>query len=184
MNRDADAAQAFLVWLLQNPTSDQPLEPSGDLISDSTDPRDFTGVHTSEVMNQTDQIMNPVHQHHAETHNTMLTNFSQPTLSSSAQPYGGDTLSFELGEMSAVQDRFYAVLKRRLQTEIEQNPPLFPWESEVLEYETEAIATPLVPVSAWMQRIRARLPVPMSEQVLATLFSQCQSIVHRSQQQG
>ncbi|MGK7889398.1 MAG: hypothetical protein AB4042_08685 [Leptolyngbyaceae cyanobacterium] len=183
MNRDADAAQAFLVWLLQNPTSDLPLEPSREPTSDPTGTHEFTGVHTSEVRSQTEQTMNPVHQHNAETHNTMLT-FSQPTLSSLAQASGEDSLSFELGEMSAVQDRFYAVLKRRLQSEIAQNPPLFPWESEVLDYETEVVAVTMAPVSAWIRQIQSRLPVPMPEQVLTTLFGQCQGIAHRSLQQG
>lgn len=183
MNRDADAAQAFLVWLLQNPTSDQPLEPSREVTS-TTGANEFTGVHTSEATNQPNQTMNPGHQPNAETHNTMLTNFSQPNLPSFAQPSGGNTLSFELGEMSAVQDRFYAVLKRRLRAEIAQNPPLFPWESEMLEYETETVPAALVPMSALMQHIQARLPVPMSEEVFANLFSQCQAMVHRSLKQG
>ncbi|MGK7891681.1 MAG: hypothetical protein AB4042_20315 [Leptolyngbyaceae cyanobacterium] len=183
MNRDADVAQEFLAWLLQNPTSDQPLEPSGDLTGDTTSAHESTGVHTSEVLNPTDHTMNPAHRHD-ETQNAMLTNFSQPHWPSSVQPNVEDALLFELGDMSAVQDRFYAVLKRRLRAEIQQNPPLFPWESEILAYETDSVPATVVPVAAWMKQIQDRLPVPMSEQTLATLFSQCQTMVHRSLQQG
>ena len=184
MNRDADAARAFLMWLLQNPTSDQPLEPSGNPTSDNTSFNKRTGVPTSEVTNSIDQTVNPIHRHNAEDQDTMLTNFSQLNLSSSGQPPGGDALSFELGEMSAVQDRFYAVLKRRLRAEIEQNPPLFPWENEILEYEEEGVSTSVGTFTYWLRQIQERLPVPMSEQALVTLFNQCQTVVHQSLQHG
>ncbi len=46
---------------------------------------------------------------------------------------------FKLGDVPAVQDRYHALLKNRLQSEIEKNPPLFPWETEQYAYETDWI---------------------------------------------
>ncbi|MEL7144715.1 MAG: hypothetical protein AAGL08_21240, partial [Cyanobacteria bacterium J06573_11] len=45
--------------------------------------------------------------------------------------------SFNFGEIHAVQERFQSLLKQRLLLEYENNPPLFPWESEVSEYPAE-----------------------------------------------
>ena len=42
--------------------------------------------------------------------------------------------TFQLGEIPTVQERFQAVLKRRLQIQIENHPPLFPWEYQLQEY--------------------------------------------------
>ncbi|NET51319.1 MAG: hypothetical protein F6K09_22110, partial [Merismopedia sp. SIO2A8] len=123
MNRDADTAQKFLEWLLRNPTSDQPLEPSGEGARTPTGADESTGLDHPEVI---DQKVKPVTQRIAETPNVMLTNLSQPNPISSAPSEGEDALSFEFGEMFAVQDRFHALLKNRLRAEIERKPPLFP----------------------------------------------------------
>lgn len=37
------------------------------------------------------------------------------------------------------------LIKRRLKQEIERNPPLFPWETAVHEYEAETAETPGAP---------------------------------------
>ncbi len=37
-------------------------------------------------------------------------------------------------EVPDMQSRFQAVLKRRLQMQIESHPPMFPWETEVSDY--------------------------------------------------
>ncbi|MGF1498346.1 MAG: PatU [Elainellaceae cyanobacterium] len=86
-----------------------------------------------------------------------------------------------------MQDRFHALLKRRLRTEIEQNPPLFPWEVDVNDYESEhpdvAIAEQ-VPAQFWLNHVQQQLPVPMSRSVLAQLLMQCQELAQSSLQQG
>ena len=188
MNRDADAtsnapkgfSQSFPqdVWdWLFPPTSDNFVEPSGEGTVD------LVGSDGSE---DSDRNVNSVNQLNADTQNVMLTNLSQPN-PSSTQSHVGDTVSFEFGEMSAVQDRFHALLKRRLRDEIERNPPLFPWESDLCDYEPEVLdwePAQLVPVSIWLKQIQERLPVPMSDQLLADLFSRCQEVVHGSLQQG
>jgi hypothetical protein len=113
---------------------------------------------------------------------------------------------FNLGEIPAVQDRFYSLLKHRLQTEIQQNPPLFPWETEIHDYETETVpyaaiasestlentpelASPAgnqkVPAWIWSNQLKTlNLPVPMPEKVLAQLFQRCQDVMQSSLLEG
>ncbi|MEM9213503.1 MAG: PatU [Cyanobacteria bacterium P01_F01_bin.150] len=189
MNRDADATsnspeefsqssiQELWNWLFPNPTPDDFNVPSGEGTGD---------LLGSDGSGDSDRNVNSRNRPNADTQNVMLTNLSQPNLSST-QSSIGDTVSFEFGEMSAVQDRFYALLKRRLRDEIERNPPLFPWENDLCDYEPEVLdwePAQLVPVSIWLKQIQERLPVPMSDQLLAVLFSRCQDVVHGSLQQG
>ncbi|MGF1538787.1 MAG: PatU [Elainellaceae cyanobacterium] len=86
-----------------------------------------------------------------------------------------------------MQDRFHALLKRRLQVEIEQNPPLFPWESEICEYDAEEsdyLRTNIVSSQFWVRQIQRRMPVAMSEQLLGTLMHRCQRLTLGSAQIG
>ncbi len=101
----------------------------------------------------------------------------------------------ELGEIPAVQDRFHALLKHRLQTEIERNPPLFPWETEIHDYEAETssygtVDFPPVPqavpasagsglsVGLWRDHLRQlNLPIAVPEPVLAQLMQRCQELL-------
>ncbi|MGG6294597.1 hypothetical protein ACQ4M4_09245 [Leptolyngbya sp. AN02str] len=79
-----------------------------------------------------------------------------------------------------MQDRFYALLKRKLRTEIESNPPLFPWESEMLEYEAEPTA-----LQIWLQQLRSlNLPTTLPESVLERLLGQCQVMMQSSLREG
>lgn len=101
--------------------------------------------------------------------------------------------SLEFGETPAVQDRFYALLKRRLETEIQRNPPLFPWESELHDYEASSrspvgsgavsqagnAAANKVPAWLWSNQLQTfNLPVAVPDAVLAQLFQQCREVVH------
>lgn len=120
-------------------------------------------------------------------------------------PPRGESL-FKPGEIPAVKDRFYSLLKHRLQTEIQRNPPLFPWETEIHDYETETVPyaaiasettpedTPVLASAAGNQRVPAwiwsnqlktlNLPVPMPEKVLTQLFQRCQDVVQSSLLEG
>jgi hypothetical protein len=78
-----------------------------------------------------------------------------------------------------VQDRFHAILKRRLQAEIQRNPPLFPWETEVTDYDYEQAE------SSWMTQLRTmNLPLALPEPVLAELLGQCRRVVQLSLLEG
>ncbi|WP_448598797.1 PatU [Thermoleptolyngbya sp.] len=83
-----------------------------------------------------------------------------------------------------MQDRFYALLRHRLREEIERRPPLYPWETEVREYE-DALAPELATATVWASQMQVlNLPVPMPEGVLNRLLEQCQSLLQSSLQEG
>jgi hypothetical protein len=92
------------------------------------------------------------------------------------------------GDIPAVQDRFYALLKHRLQSEIQQNPPRFPWEQTAMDYRDEVALNPAFAVdlrSLWLAQLRRlSLPVAMPDNVLAQLLEQCQSLAASSLKEG
>lgn len=124
--------------------------------------------------------------------NSSTSDFSESNRSFAKEP------SLELGDVPVVQERFQALLKNRLQSEIQKNPPLFPWESELLDYgsEPEVAALPghltETPAPAgvlpgWLRQVKdLKLPVParIPEPVLATLLQRCQELVQSSLQDG
>lgn len=109
------------------------------------------------------------------------------SLDSDSGPLALESVSIvNVGEIPAVQDRFHALLKHRLTVEIEQNPPLFPWESDLCEYEAEeaeAIAG-VVSSQFWLKQIQRQLPVPMAEPLLMELLDHCQRLAQSSAQIG
>lgn len=99
------------------------------------------------------------------------------------------------GDIPAVQERFEALLKSRLSLEIEQNLPLFPWEDEVLEYQSDRAASPDMADSVvsglsksgslWLAQLRRlAIPVALPETMLASLLSACESIAQTSLREG
>ena len=90
---------------------------------------------------------------------------------------------------SIMQTRFQALLKRRIQQEIQNNPPLFPWETtEVWEYANDPIdeeADSRVPTNVWLPQLaQLRLPIAISEATLAQLLVRCQQVLRTSLRQG
>lgn len=86
--------------------------------------------------------------------------------------------SFDMGDIPEVQNRFQALLKRRLKQEIELNPPLFPWESTISDYEPEYSDDRSVhlfaPRQAWMPQLaNLKFMVALPEQVLNHLLEAC-----------
>ncbi len=87
--------------------------------------------------------------------------------------------SLDMGDIPQVQTRFQTLLKRKLQREIELRPPLFPWETELSDYEPEyrdALERKLVPLNqgSWLPQLaNLQLLVPMPEQVLSQLLEAC-----------
>ncbi|PSB20797.1 PatU [filamentous cyanobacterium CCP1] len=86
-----------------------------------------------------------------------------------------------------MQDRFQALLKRRLRAEIERNPPRFPWETGAFDYDSEYldVSNPDLIPAVWMSQLQSlSLPVPVPDRVLAQLFEQCREVVMTSLQEG
>ncbi|QLE55126.1 PatU [Nostoc sp. TCL26-01] len=82
-----------------------------------------------------------------------------------------------------MQERFQAVLKRRLQIHIENHPPLFPWENQIVEYPDyiEEPSLTLVPNWGWLaQQSKLNLPVTLPEKVFRELLERCQQMVTSS----
>lgn len=88
---------------------------------------------------------------------------------------------FQLGEIPTVQTRFQAVLKRRLQNQIQDNPPLFPWETKLMDYPDYVVDNPsMASVPAWgwaAQQSKLSLPIPMPEKVFKQLLTRCQELL-------
>jgi len=102
---------------------------------------------------------------------------------------GSETHCYNLGEMPTVENRFQAILKRRLQSEIERHPPLFPWETEISDYEpdpSDVVSDSWVPpVRLWMPQLsNLSLPIPVPETVLAQLLDACSEAAYSRRQLG
>jgi hypothetical protein len=173
MNNDAEAIKQLFVWLLQEP--DPAISaPSGKCSSRETSP-DESGVLGSQPPYVDPLDSEAVVFEATELDESSVSPFQQPS-------------SFESGDIPAVQDRFQALLKRRLRAEIERNPPRFPWETGSFDYEVEYsdLPTPeLVPARLWATQLQTlNLPIPMPDQVLVHLLDQCRSVVQTSLQEG
>lgn len=83
--------------------------------------------------------------------------------------------SFDMGEIPTVQKRFQALLKRKLQAEIERHPPLFPWETEMadyqLEYTDEVAGNPSIQL--WIPHLAGILPINLPDTLLSQLLALC-----------
>lgn len=82
-----------------------------------------------------------------------------------------------------MQERFQAIIKRRLQDQIKQNPPLFPWETQSVEYPecVEEQLLGLVPVWGWsVHQSQLNLPIPLPEKVFWQLLEKCQVLLTSS----
>ena len=89
----------------------------------------------------------------------------------------------EIADIPAVRDRFQALIKQRIQSELQNNPPLFPWEKEDWEYESGEVASPIATIgeNLWLTQVE-KLPLPVSipPDILLKLFNRSQSILQSS----
>lgn len=163
MNRESEAEQ-FMVWLLQQLALIDEEAPSGSL-----DP----SIEASQSLNPLE--LNNKNELDVETG----PNYKGQARRSDVFSFRDTPLS-KPGEFSVVQDRFYSLIKRRLRAEIEQKPPLFPWEGELLEYEAEPAS-----VRFWMTQLKQLdVPLKLPDSLLEHLLEQCQSVLQSSLQEG
>ncbi|QYO67682.1 hypothetical protein [Leptolyngbya sp. 7M] len=170
MNKDAEAINQFLAWLLQEP--DPATAPSGKNSSPTAGSEESGTV---DLQPHTDPLDSEVEAIGAD----------QPE---SSAVFTEDISSLELGEIPAVQDRFYAIIKRRLRAEIERNPPLFPWESRLWDYESEQpdlMGAEAMSTSFWATQLQAlRLPIALPEPILDQIFAECRKLATASLREG
>jgi hypothetical protein len=163
MNSDSEAEQ-FVSWLLQK------------LALTETAP---SGKHGSSTEPTTQSLHTPDSDDINGLDTEKGSHSGRPSQPSNVFSFR-DTPPHTPGEFSAVQDRFYSLLKRRLRTEIEQKPPLFPWENELLDYAAEPAS-----VRFWSQQLQnLSLPVAMPEAVLEQLLERSQAVLQSSLQEG
>ncbi|MEA5598229.1 PatU [Rivularia sp. UHCC 0363] len=107
-------------------------------------------------------------------------NSSENTASTSGASESVTPYPFQLGEIPTVQTRFQAVLKRRLQSQVQDNPPLFPWETQLVDYPdyVDNISMGWVPAPGWAaQQSKLNLPIPMPENIFQQLLARCQELL-------
>jgi hypothetical protein len=172
MNKDAEAINNFLAWLLQEPDP-AITAPSGEISSQ------MTGSAQSGAVGLQTPYIDPLDSEE-------VSNLLFDLMESGSLPFEEVSL-FKPGENPAVQDRFYSLLKNRLRAEIEQKPPRFPWETETCDYDSEQSEQSVrdkVP-QFWATQLQSlSLPVPMSDSLLTQLFEQCQGVVQMSLREG
>jgi hypothetical protein len=176
MNKDAEAINQFLAWLLQEPNP--AIGPSGENSSLATGLETSGAVDLQPQTDSLDSLMDPL--------DSEVEALQADRLESSSVLFE-DTSPLELGEIPAVQDRFHAIIKRRLRTEIERNPPLFPWESRLLDYESEQpdLLAEAASISFWSAQLKAlKLPVALPEPLLLQIFAECRKVADSSLRQG
>ncbi|MEM6424173.1 MAG: hypothetical protein AAF728_03295 [Cyanobacteria bacterium P01_D01_bin.128] len=182
MNNELETIQRLILQLLQNPgdsllSGDSVSLPSGNdsqaSVSSATPP--YAPFSTPPLGEPGEEGLNlPI----STGANTAPSELSQPDSAITIDSF------FDLGDIPAVQDRFQALLKRKLQTEIEHHPPLFPWESEIQEYPVN-LSTSSTPETVWMAHLRSlNLPTRLPDAVLAQLFGQAQRVAATSLQAG
>lgn len=170
MNNDAEAIKQLFAWLLHE-LDPAITTPSGNDASHETSTAESGAFYSQSILDSLDS--------------NGVSGVTVPDESSSF-PFR-QISSLEFGEIPAVQDRFQALLKRRLRAEIERNPPRFPWETGAFDFDSEYLDAPadLIPAQIWVSQLESlNLPVPMPEQVLTQLFEQCREVVVSSLQEG
>ncbi|MCC5628355.1 PatU [Nostoc sphaeroides CHAB 2801] len=132
----------------------------------------------------TDDVKNTDQSVECEVNDGVKNLHNEATASKSSEPkLGGTPQTFQLGEIPTVLDRFQAVLKNRLQTQAQEHPPLFPWETQLIDYPdfVDEPSMTLVPTWGWMvQQSKLNLPLPLPERVFQQLLEKCQSMVTSS----
>ncbi|MGI2901739.1 PatU [Tolypothrix sp. VBCCA 56010] len=124
------------------------------------------GKHPSAECEEIDGVENPL--------------FETTTSTSGDFESEGIPQTFQLGEIPTVQERFQAVIKRRLQVQIQDHPPLFPWETQLKDYPdyVDSPSVALVPAYGWMaQQSKLNIPVSLPEKVFRQLLEKCQAML-------
>ncbi|XHX78091.1 MAG: hypothetical protein RBJ76_27295 [Stenomitos frigidus ULC029] len=185
MNDDSDALQRNLLELLQ------------DLVL-------FTTSDNSEVVNPVIDESGSQSGAPAMSAPDLFISQDAPSVDSSHLKFDASSSQrknlLKLGETPAVQDRFHTLLKHRLQSEIQQNLPLFPWETEVHDYETEttpgfvdsaifaaspAVSNQSLSARIWLHQLKTlNLPVSLPDNLLGQLLERCQNVVQSSLLEG
>ncbi|MBE9115829.1 hypothetical protein IQ249_07985 [Lusitaniella coriacea LEGE 07157] len=96
--------------------------------------------------------------------------------------------SLDMGEIPIVQKHFQTLLKRKFQAEIANNPPLFPWETKISDYQPEysdELSSQSVPSrQLWMPQLTTLLSGRLPDDILCVLLDSCTEAVSSLRPQG
>jgi len=172
MNKDSDIIGDLMDWLFR--PSVLPSPPSGDRAR--TPAQEPAGPSAARV-NLEALTLDDIARHPLE-----LTFEDDALAHLDPRPRSGMNPIFESGDLPAVQDHFESVIKRRLRQEIEQRPPLFPWETTIEDYPDRVAEGGTSP---WLCHLKSlAVPAALPDDVLAVLLSRCQDLAHQGLQSG
>lgn len=175
MNRDSEAAESLLRWLLQSPHDDSN-GPSG---ADADRNDEFLFVGEAELSSQ--ESWDPLDSED-------LSDYLPSSLGFNIPDEGEGSSSLASGENLKVKHHVYALLKRRLRIEIARKPPLFPWEKEIQDYPldyADYAEVEVVPALFWEAQLREfQWPVSLPTSVMAVLVDRAQSAIQTSMKSG
>jgi len=163
-NRDNQCCERrFFDWLLQQPTT-------------SLSDQEEEGLNLHLTPDQISGMENLVEE-------------LDPLDSEEIEVFPSHSQGFTLGEIPIVKNRFETVLRERLKATIQLNPPLFPWEPDGTDLQSEypdAFREEQVPMGnlwiAHQQHLRWSIFLP--ERVFDQLLVPCQKVVQSTLQQG
>ena len=86
------------------------------------------------------------------------------------------------GEIPTVQQRFQSILKQRIQAEIDDRLPLFPWETSISDYEVDEpaplSASYLSALQQWLPQLKSLdISQKLPEAILAQVLQGCFAVV-------
>ncbi|MBD2184643.1 hypothetical protein H6S82_15450 [Planktothrix sp. FACHB-1355] len=187
MNRDIEAfPEKFFAWLLQSDRVNPAPGHEFDRSTASLSEKENSNLETpSEVTHSLELGDCDIDDWELEDLDLLESEVLNAALSSTITPEVLRQPPQKPGDIPVVRDRFQALLKRRLKKEIENNPPLFPWETEIGDYEPDRPAKiELDSGSAthlWTAQIQKfNLPVAIPPEVFTQLLDRCQAVVQSS----
>lgn len=175
MNRDSEAAESLLRWLLQSPHD----YPDGSSGADADRDDEFLFVGETEL---------PSHESWDPLDSEDLSDYLPSSLGFNVPNEDAESSSLASGENFTVKHHVYALLKRRLRTEIARKPPLFPWEKEIQDYPldyADCAEVEMVPAIFWEAQLRDfQWPVALPTSVMAVLIERAQAAIQTSMKSG
>jgi len=180
MNREPEAnTDELLAWLLQAPRANASTPSSGHTANPENEQTSTPSTSPDEDLWWDDPL---------ELVAAEIDIFTPDSSGSASRPL--ESQPQEIGEIPAVQDRFQAVLKRRIKSQMLLRLPLFPWETEVGEYYDEFVdpalsdGVPRLPWTAQLLYLNLPVPVKLPESILTQLLEQCQTIARSGLKEG
>jgi len=178
MNRDIETfPEKFFAWLLQSQQSSSTLEDeeialkeaaADDTLNSDIENCDIENWELDDFELLESEVLN----------STISSTSTKKVLPQGTHP----------GDIPAVQERFQALIKRRIQMELAKNPPLFPWETEVAEYESDDLNTVISPQASgkylWISQMeKLRLSVEIPPEICLRLLDRAMAVLPSSMAQ-